>query len=203
MEKPTNTPATEEVAEGVSVGIVKTDGMRQRAAKPILNIIQRKTGLKIVNCRVIQATREQILAHYNKDEKWLIAVGERIIKLQNKEAEVKRGDQSFKTVAMQHGQKVLDDLVRYMTDGRIAVFAFQGPNAVPALKEITGATEPASAAEGTIRKTFGDDSYAKAAIENRVLYNTFHCSENDQEAEREYNIWFDERSCEVKLPFKK
>jgi len=194
MGKTTVFSATEGAIEEVVVGIVKTDGMRKRLAKPILNLISLKTDLTIVNCRVLQATTEKALKHYNKDEKWLVDVGERIIRVKGKEAEVKSGPRSFRTVATQYGQKVLDDLIRYMTDGRIAVFAFRGVNAVAILRELTGATEPISAVEGTIRKLYSDDSYAKAAAENRALYNVFHCSENVPEAQREYQIWFDEKS---------
>ena len=50
--------------------------------------------------------------------------------------------------------------------------------------------KPVSAALGTIRRTFSSDSYALAAAENRALWNLFHCSENLEEAKREYEIWF-------------
>ena len=67
------------------------------------------------------------------------------------------------------------DLVSFMTSGPVVVQVLEGENAVAANREIMGATNPANAAEGTIRKLFaesieansvhGSDSAENAAIE--------------------------------------
>jgi nucleoside-diphosphate kinase len=67
------------------------------------------------------------------------------------------------------------DLVTYMTSGPVVVQVLEGENAVLANREIMGATNPANAADGTIRKEFaesieansvhGSDSAENAAIE--------------------------------------
>jgi len=67
------------------------------------------------------------------------------------------------------------DLVTFMTSGPVVVQVLEGENAVLAHREIMGATNPANAAEGTIRKDFaesieansvhGSDSAENAAIE--------------------------------------
>ena len=46
------------------------------------------------------------------------------------------------------------DLVSFMTSGPVMVQALEGENAVLAHREVMGATNPAEAAEGTIRKRF-------------------------------------------------
>ena len=66
------------------------------------------------------------------------------------------------------------DLVSFMTSGPVVVQVLEGENAVLANREIMGATNPANAAEGTIRKEFaesieansvhGSDSAENAAI---------------------------------------
>ena len=67
------------------------------------------------------------------------------------------------------------DLVSFMTSGPVVVQVLEGEDAVAKNREIMGATNPANAAEGTIRKLFaesieansvhGSDSPENAAIE--------------------------------------
>lgn len=67
------------------------------------------------------------------------------------------------------------ELVAFMISGPVVVQVLEGENAVPRYREIMGATNPANADEGTIRKTFaesieansvhGSDSEENAAIE--------------------------------------
>ena len=67
------------------------------------------------------------------------------------------------------------ELVSFMTSGPVVVQVLEGEDAVAKYREIMGATNPANAAEGTIRKLFalsmgensahGSDSAENAAIE--------------------------------------
>jgi len=47
-----------------------------------------------------------------------------------------------------------NDLVEFMTSGPVIVQALEGENAIAVHREVMGATNPAEAAEGTIRATF-------------------------------------------------
>lgn len=55
-----------------------------------------------------------------------------------------------------------NDLVNYMTTGPVVVSCFEGENAIAKYREIMGATNPANAAEGTIRKLYADSIEANA-----------------------------------------
>ena len=55
------------------------------------------------------------------------------------------------------------ELVAFMTSGPVLVQVLEGENAIARYREIMGATNPANAAEGTIRKL-----YAKSVGENSV-----------------------------------
>jgi nucleoside-diphosphate kinase len=55
------------------------------------------------------------------------------------------------------------DLVEFMTSGPVVVQVLEGDNAIAAYRELMGATDPAKAAPGTIRKVF-----AKSIGENAV-----------------------------------
>ena len=67
------------------------------------------------------------------------------------------------------------DLVKFMTSGPIVVQVLEGENAVKAYRDVMGATDPAKAAAGTIRKEYaesiernsvhGSDSVENAATE--------------------------------------
>src|SRR5262244_3033793 len=48
-------------------------------------------------------------------------------------------------------------LVKFMTEGPIVVMALERENAVKQLREVMGATNPANAADGTVRKRFATD----------------------------------------------
>jgi len=77
-----------------------------------------------------------------------------------------------------------NDLVEYMTRGPIVAAILEKENAVDDFRTLIGATNPADAAEGTIRKLFavsisenavhGSDSDDNAAIDG-----AFHCSGRD------------------------
>ncbi len=68
-----------------------------------------------------------------------------------------------------------DDLVQFMTSGPVVIQVLQGEKAMARNREIMGATNPANADEGTIRKRFaesieantvhGSDSVENAAVE--------------------------------------
>jgi nucleoside-diphosphate kinase len=68
-----------------------------------------------------------------------------------------------------------NDLVSFMISGPVVVQVLEGENAVLAHRDLMGATNPANAAEGTVRKLFaesieansvhGSDSAENAAVE--------------------------------------
>src|SRR5436190_24005016 len=73
-------------------------------------------------------------------------------------------------------------LVTFMTEGPVVVLALERDNAIAKWRELMGATNPANAAEGTIRKLFaesiernavhGSDAPETAAIEQAYFFNS-------------------------------
>src|SRR3954465_15887109 len=73
-------------------------------------------------------------------------------------------------------------LVKFMTEGPIVVLALEREDAVKKLREVMGATNPANAAEGTVRKRFaanierncihGSDAPETAEVELRFFFTT-------------------------------
>ena len=73
-----------------------------------------------------------------------------------------------------------DDLVAFMTSGAVVVQVLEGENAVVRNREIMGATNPADAAEGTIRKDFAESIEA----------NSVHGSDSLENARIEIDFFF-------------
>jgi nucleoside-diphosphate kinase len=78
------------------------------------------------------------------------------------------------------GKGFFDELTEFMSSGPCVVLALEKENAVPAWRELMGATNPAEAAEGTLRKDF-----ASSIGENAV-----HGSDSDENAAIEISYFF-------------
>ena len=72
------------------------------------------------------------------------------------------------------------DLVEFMTSGPVVVQVLEGEDAVKRNREVMGATNPAQADEGTIRKIFAESIEA----------NTVHGSDSDENAKIEIDFFF-------------
>ena len=73
-------------------------------------------------------------------------------------------------------------LVEYMTSGPVFVAALQRDGAVAHLRKVMGATDPAKADKGTIRKDFGES----------IEQNAIHGSDSDENANIEIAFFFSE-----------
>jgi len=72
------------------------------------------------------------------------------------------------------------DLVNFMISGPVVIQVLEGENAVAAYRDVMGATNPANAAPGTIRKEFAESIEA----------NSVHGSDSLENAEREIAFFF-------------
>lgn len=82
--------------------------------------------------------------------------------------------------AVHAGKGFFDELTEFMSSGPCVVLALEKENAVPAWRSLMGATNPAEAAEGTLRKDF-----AASIGENAV-----HGSDSDENAAIEISYFF-------------
>ena len=72
------------------------------------------------------------------------------------------------------------DLVEYIISTPIVAAVFEDQGAVERIRKLMGATDPAKAAPGTIRKDFGLD----------VQRNSTHASDSPENAEKEIALFF-------------
>jgi len=75
-----------------------------------------------------------------------------------------------------------ESLTDYMSSGPVVAMILEGENAITRVREIMGATDPAQAEEGTIRKMFGLDKEK----------NTVHGSDSPESAKKEIAFFFSE-----------
>lgn len=73
------------------------------------------------------------------------------------------------------------ELVDFMTSGPVMLMVLAGDDAIAKNRKVMGATNPAEADEGTIRKQFGDS----------VGENAVHGSDSPASAEREIALFFE------------
>jgi nucleoside-diphosphate kinase len=73
-----------------------------------------------------------------------------------------------------------ESLVRFMTSGACIPVLLEADDAVARLRETIGATDPAEAADGTVRKRFAESKER----------NAIHASDSDENARREAAFYF-------------
>lgn len=112
----------------------------------------------------------RILAHV--EERGFRIVEARFAQLTREECQVFYGEHQ--------GQPFFNDLVHYMTSGPVMLVCLERDGAVATLREAIGATDPAQAGPGTIRKLYGESKGR----------NTVHASDSPASAEREVKLFF-------------
>lgn len=120
------------------------------------------------------ATRSNITGQINAR---LGAVGLRII-AQKRLRMTRAQTEAFYEV--HKDQPFYDSLCRFMSSGPVMVQVLEGENAIAKNRAVMGATDPAEAAPGTIRKDFGESIEA----------NSVHGSDSIETAEREIAFFF-------------
>ena len=120
------------------------------------------------------ATKRNITGKINAkfEEKGLSIVAQKRIQLTQEQAE--------KFYEVHKERPFYSSLVEFMISGPVVVQVLEGENAVELNREIMGATNPADALEGTIRKEFAESIEA----------NSVHGSDSAENAEKEISFFF-------------
>ena len=122
------------------------------------------------------ATRRNITGAVNAviEAAGLRIVGQRRIRMTREQAE--------KFYEVHKERPFFGELVEFMTSGPVVVQVLEGENAVAKYREVMGATNPAQAADGTIRKQFAES----------VGENTVHGSDSADNARLEIAQFFND-----------
>ena len=122
------------------------------------------------------ATRRNLTGQINArfEEAGLRIVAQKRIRMSKEQAE--------QFYAVHKDRPFYADLVAFMTSGPVVVQVLEGDNAIARNREVMGATNPAEAAEGTIRKDFAESIEA----------NSVHGSDGPDTAKQEIAFFFSE-----------
>ena len=78
------------------------------------------------------------------------------------------------------GKPFYEPLIEYITSSPVMAMAWEGPQAIAAVRQMMGATRPTEAAPGTVRHDY--------ALE--VGRNITHASDSPENGEAEVTLWF-------------
>ena len=112
----------------------------------------------------------KILAHLEREGFRLLAC--RLVHLSQAEA--------GEFYAVHRERPFYAELVDFMTSGPAIPLALEADEAVPRLREVIGSTDPAEAAEGTVRKLYAESKGR----------NAIHASDSEDNAAREIAFFF-------------
>jgi len=166
-----------------SLVLLKPDAVQRSLVGELIKRFER-TGLKISAMKMVRATEDQLLRHYNKSEEWYERKGKGVVE------ELKSQGKEVTREPIEYGKDIIRTIVTYMTAAPVVAIILEGNKAVSVVTKLVGTTEPATSDVGTFRADFTVDSYSHATFENRAVRNLVHQSESPQEAEREIAIWF-------------
>jgi nucleoside-diphosphate kinase len=141
--------------------LFKPDAVKRGLVGEIITRFE-KSGLKIVGAKMLTPTEEQYHHHY-----------ETISKLISR-----RGEEAYKRNA------------QFMMTGPVIAMVLEGVQAVSHVRKMVGATEPSSAAPGTIRGDYAHMTIDHSNTHETGLPNLIHASGDPDEARQEIDHWF-------------
>jgi len=144
-----------------SLIILKPDALQRGIVGDIMSRFER-VGLKIVAAKMLQPDTNHYHHHYETISKMIS----------------RRGQQAF------------DVTLEMMQQGPVLAYVLEGVGAIEVIRKIVGATEPKSAAVGTIRGDYAHVSFAHADKEETGIPNLIHASGDAAEAVEEIKHWF-------------
>lgn len=125
-------------------------------------VLQRfeRIGAKMVGMKLLVSTKDTALKHYTED------------------------------LAKRRGAKVREMMVEMLMSGPAVAVVLEGIDIVEVVRKLVGATEPKSAAPGTIRAEYAHVSYRYADEKGIGIFNLIHASATPAEAKTEIEVWF-------------
>ena len=141
--------------------LFKPDSLQRGLVGEILTRFER-VGLRIAGTKMLAPDKSHFHTHYEE-------IGQ---------------------VITRRGENVFNQVLGMMTDGPVIAMVLEGVEAASLVRKLVGATEPKSAAPGTIRGDYSHMSYGYADDENKGIPNLIHASGDASEAKLEIKHWF-------------
>lgn len=169
--------------------LLKPDAVKRGLIGTIFQRFE-QTGLKVVACKLVSATKGQLDGHFHASDEWVRGMGEKTLETYREyginPVEILGTNEPF-----QIGLKIKAWNYHYLSLGPIMVIVFQGIHAIDTVRKIIGHTLPYKALPGTIRGDFSINAPDLANVVGSACKNLVHASGNQTEAEQEITNWFD------------
>jgi len=121
-----------------------------------------KAGFKIVGTKMLQPDYQHYYDHY----------------------------ESIGTLKTRKGEEIFENQLKNMQQSPVIALVLEGVDGVETVRKMVGATEPKSAAPGTIRGDYAHVSYNQANTTGKSINNVMHASADSEEAVKEIAHWF-------------
>lgn len=162
---------------------IKPEGIQRHLIGEFISKFERR-GLKMVACKLIAPTKEQVGLHYPDDEEWYVSSGTKT--WQNyKDKGIDPG-----MTPVELAERTRQMLIDHLSDRPILMMIWEGAHAVALGRKTAGATNPLVADIGSIRGDYSTDSYEASDELGRAIESLVHASGSVEEAQTEIKIWF-------------
>jgi nucleoside-diphosphate kinase len=145
--------------------LIKPDGLVKSLTGNIITVLS-ETKLKIIGSKIVKVTREFAEKHYDE-------LSINLIK--------KHGEEKGKKIY----ESVLDYIQGKYHTNRIMALVYHGEDALNKIRALAGETNPEKAHPVSIRGKYG-----RIHSETNVFENVIHCSDSEENAKREIQLWF-------------
>lgn len=119
-----------------------------------------RVGMKLVGMKLLVSEEDTAKKHYTED------------------------------LAKRRGEKVRELMIKMLTSGPIVAMVWEGVDIIAVVRKLIGATEPFSAAPGTIRGDYAHVSYRYSDEKKIGVFNLIHASDSPVNAAIEIGVWF-------------
>ena len=169
-------------------GIIKPEAISNKSIGTIISMIE-NSNLTIEEMEMISASEEIITKHYYKEDHFVSAIGENILK-----AFIDAGKDPIREIGTNDplgaGRVLTRWVIEHIISSPIIIMKISGVDAIQRFRKLCGHTFPAMASPDSIRGRLGDDDNNKSTLAKRPVLNFIHSSGDKDEAEFELNLWF-------------
>jgi len=165
-----------------TVVFIKPESIQRHLMGEFMSRFERR-GMKMIACKLIAPTAEQVGRHYPDDDAWLVPTGEKALK-----SYLDKGVDPGMT-AVELAKLVRERLIEHFADRPLLVTVWEGTHAVAMGRKTAGATNCLLADVGSIRGDYSMESYDLADALERPIHTLIHASGSVEEAENEIKIW--------------
>lgn len=163
--------------------LIKPEGVENKIVGEIISRFER-AGLQLMGIKMVWPTEDLVERHYALTPEWIKGIAKK-----TRASFAKKGIEMQET-DLEIAKRVQGWLKKHLKSGAVIAMVLRGNKAVEVVRKIVGATEPRSAAPGTIRGDYSTDSYDAADKEKRCIRNIIHASGTVEEARKEIAVWF-------------